>query len=63
MKVNEQLGLMSALLLGVFRAVIPFLVIFFYFVVFFAVMAFNLGSNRSNAEGFEGITIIIGYFF
>jgi len=32
MKVNEVLGLMSALLLGVFSAVVPFLIIFFYFV-------------------------------
>jgi len=45
MKVNEILGLMSALLLGVFSAVVPFLIIFFYFVSFFTVMSFSLGSN------------------
>jgi len=54
---------MSALLLGVFRAVIPFFVIFFYFVAFFSIMAFNLGSNKSNAESFKGITSSFGYFF
>jgi len=63
MKVNEVLGLMSALLLGVFNAVVPFLIIFFYFVFIFTVMAFNLGSNKSNAASFTNITPAIGYFF
>jgi len=63
MKVSEQLGLMSALLLGVFRAVVPFLIIFFYFVGFFAIMGFNLESNKSNAESFSDINIVLGYFF
>jgi len=45
MKVNATLGLMSALLLGVFKAVVPFLGIFFLFVAFFATMAYILFSN------------------
>jgi len=63
MKVNETLGLMSALLIGVVRAVVPFLIIFFYFVGIFSVMAFNLGSNKSNAATFTDITPALGYFF
>jgi len=45
MKINATLGLMSALLLGVFKAVVPFLGIFFLFVAFFATMAYILCSN------------------
>jgi len=45
LKVNDSLGLMTTLLLGVFKGVIPFLVIFFLLVIFFAVMAAILGAN------------------
>ena len=33
-KVNETMGLMSALLFGVFNAVIPFLIIFLFWIIF-----------------------------
>jgi len=62
MKINATLGLMSALLLGVFKAVVPFLGIFFMFVAFFATMAYILCSNKSNAHGFKGVALGIGYF-
>jgi len=45
LKVNDSLGLMTTLLLGVFKGVGPFLVIFFLLVIFFAVMAAILGAN------------------
>jgi len=62
MKIYATLGLMSALLLGVFKAVVPFLGIFFMFVAFFATMAYILCSNKSNAHGFKGVALGIGYF-
>jgi len=61
MKVNEKMGLMSALLLGVFKAVIPFLGIFFLWIGFFATMSFILGSNQSLAEGYTGVSPALGY--
>ena len=45
LKVDDSFGLMTTLLLGVFKGVVPFLVIFFLLVIFFAVMAAILGAN------------------
>lgn len=45
LKINAKLGLMSILLMGVFKAVLPFLVFFILNVSFFAAIAANLGSN------------------
>ena len=44
-KVNDDMGLMSTLLIGVFKGVIPFLAIFFYTVINFSMSAAILGGN------------------
>ena len=44
-KVNDDMGLMSTLLIGVFKGVIPFLAIFFALVVSFAMASAILGGN------------------
>jgi len=61
MKVNKTLGMMSALLLGVFIAVVPFLFVFMFFIFFFAMMSFTLGANRSLADGYTDMNPLIGY--
>jgi len=54
---------MTALLLGVFEAVVPFLGIFFFFVIFFTLMSAVLGNNRDLAESYVGAPLPVGYFF
>jgi len=44
--VSDTFGMMSQLLLGVVKAVMPFLGIFIYFVLFFAASAAILGGNQ-----------------
>ena len=44
-KVNDDMGLMSTLLIGVFKGVIPFLAIFFTLVICFAMASAILGGN------------------
>ena len=62
LKINSQMGLMSTLLMGVFRAVIPFLAYFFITILYFAAVSCNLGGNHELAAGYSGATIAIGYF-
>ena len=54
---------MATLLMGVFKAVIPFLCYFCLNVVFFAMMSANLGSNFELANGYSGASTAFGYFF
>ena len=61
-KINDDMGLMSTLLVGVFKGVIPFLVIFFTFVIYFAVFSAILGGNQNLAESYEGMPLAVGYF-
>ena len=63
MKINDSMGLMSTLLVGVFKGVIPFLIIFFIFVSSFAMMQVILGGNQNLAESYSGMPIALGYFF
>ena len=63
LKINAKLGLMSILLMGVFKNVVPFLVFFFLNVAFFAMISANLGSNYDLASGYSGTPIVLGYFF
>ena len=49
--------------MGVMVASIPFMVIYLFWVLFFAIMAQILGANASLAEGFEGIGQFMGHFF
>merc|ERR1712166_1367479 len=63
MKISDKLGLMGILLLGVLTAVVPFLFIYIYWVIFFAMMASTLGANKSLAKGFTGASSVVGYFF
>jgi hypothetical protein len=44
-KISKTYGLQQALLFGVVKAVLPFLAIFFFFILFFAIMSIILGSN------------------
>ena len=44
-KLNDSMGLMSTLLIGVFKGVVPFLIIFLTFVVCFSMMSAILGGN------------------
>ena len=46
LKVNSRMGLMSTLLMGVFKAVVPFLGFFFMNIAFFAAISANLGDNH-----------------
>lgn len=54
---------MSILLMGVFKAVLPFLLFFFLNIGFFAAISCLLGSNYDLATGYSGTSTIIGYFF
>ena len=62
-KINDSMGLMSTLLVGVFVGVIPFLIIFFTFVTCFAILTLILGGNQNLAEGYSGMPLAFGYFF
>jgi len=62
-KAFPSLGMMQTLLLGVFTNTIPFLIIYLFWVVFFAVSAYILSANQTTAESFSGISIALGYFF
>jgi hypothetical protein len=48
--------------MGVLGAAIPFLIIYLFWVMFFAIMAGILGSNDSLARGFSGIPKQVGFF-
>jgi len=54
---------MSVLLLGVFKAVVPFLGFFFFMVTSFSVFGAVLGSNHNLANSYVGSNLAIGYFF
>jgi hypothetical protein len=60
-QVNETLGLMSTLIVQVFGAVIPFLFIFFMWVIYFCMLGCILGANKSNADSFH-IQASLGFF-
>ena len=62
-KINDSMGLMSTLLVGVFVGVVPFLIIFFTFVTCFAIMTAILGGNQNLAESYSGMPLALGYFF
>jgi len=59
-KVNETAGLMSELIQGVVKNVIPFLLLFFLWVIFFSSISEILGSNHKAASGYQGINSVIG---
>lgn len=63
LKVNSKMGLMSTLLMGVFKAVIPFLCYFSINVTYFAMISAILGSNYELAKGYSGTSLVFGYFF
>jgi hypothetical protein len=62
-KISETFGLQQALLFGVVRAVLPFLAIFFFFILFFASLSAILGNNQNLAESFVNTPLAFGYFF
>ena len=49
--------------MGVMSAVVPFLAIYLIWVIFFAIMAYILGANESNADSYTGVNPLLGYFF
>ena len=53
---------MSTLIIEVMKAVIPFLMYFFLWVLFFALLAIILGANRNLAAGYTGMPMGIAYF-
>ena len=63
LKVNSRMGLMSILLLGVFKAVVPFLGFFFFMVISFSIFGAVLGSNHNLANSYVGANLAFGYFF
>ena len=58
----KSLGLLQQLLIGVISAVIPFLCFYFFWVLFFAIVATILGANKSLADGYKPLTPFVGYF-
>ena len=58
----ESLGLMFILIMGVLGAIIPFLMIYLFWVAFFAIMAGILGANGSLADGYPGLPKWVGFF-
>jgi hypothetical protein len=57
------MGLMSILLFGVFKAVVPFLGFFFFMVISFSILGAVLGSNHNLASSYVGANLAFGYFF
>jgi len=53
---------MQQLLIGVTKAFLPFIVIYLFWVVFFAIISINLGNNESLAKSYTGTGDVIGYF-
>ena len=53
---------MQQLLLGVAVAFIPFMVIYLFWVCFFALISITLGDNESLALSYTGLTGFVGYF-
>ena len=62
-KINDDMGLMSTLLVGVFKGVVPFLIIFLFFVACFSIMTVILGGNQNLAESYSGMPLALGFFF
>jgi len=57
------MGLMQQLLIGVIKAFMPFLVIYLFWVLFFALVSITLGDNHSLALSYTGLPYIFeGYF-
>ena len=50
LKINDSLGLQIALIVKVMKAVIPFLMIFFIWVIFFALESYTLGADLKQAK-------------
>ena len=44
-------------------AVVPFMVIYWFWIAFFAIISAVLGSNANNAEAYVGLPLAISYFF
>ena len=63
LKINDSLGLQTALIVTVMKAVIPFLMIFFVWVFFFALESYILGSDLKRAETYGDTSLIFGYIF
>ena len=57
-KLNPDLGLMQQLLLGVLRAFLPFIVIYLFWVIFFALNSIVLGNNESLAKSYTGTGLL-----
>ena len=60
-KVNQKLGLLSALLLGVLKNVVPFLMLFYFWNSFFGFINAKLGADYDVAYGYE-MALFFGYF-
>ena len=57
------MGLMQQLLIGVIKAFMPFLVIYLFWVLFFALVSITLGDNHSLALSYTGLPYAFeGYF-
>ena len=57
------MGLMQQLLIGVIKAFLPFLIIYLFWVLFFALISIILGNNHSLATSYTGLPYIFeGYF-
>jgi len=62
-KLQADLGLMQQLLIGVIKAFMPFLVIYLFWVLFFALVSIILENNRSLALSYTGLPYAFeGYF-
>ena len=57
-KLNPDLGLMQQLLLGVLKAFLPFVVIYMFWVIFFALISISLGDNESLAKSYTGTGLL-----
>jgi hypothetical protein len=53
---------MFILIMGVLGAIIPFLMIYLFWVIFFAIIAGILGANGSLAEGYNGLPKWVGFY-
>ena len=54
-KIRTDLGLLQKLLFGVFKALIPFLAIYFLWILFFAMVFSTLDSNKSIMVEYSGM--------
>jgi hypothetical protein len=62
-KIYQDYGLLTELIVSSFFKVIPFMTIFMLWTSLFAMELYILKSNRSDADSFQGINIGAKYLF